>query len=463
MTRMSLALLFIDYETPEWLMVAASEYERLRLLGLQVRFVFLSDLNSPPTKTRNGRKILLRQLNLKSSDAIVLNRQTVRLTGEKGLSQNPRAAAALEGQVIAYFRTNRPRGFGAYLMRKQLKRNGEVLEQWLIQVLRNNEILEVSCPNGRLYLHQIIRDICSVYEVPVYFTETSFIAPKNPTGYFLERFPVHDRISFFEEYKTTFNELSTLDEEEFAIEKAWFLARMSPRSASNKFSRRFEVAENSPSHDGNGLSAVIFTSSSDEFINLDPVQWPDCHLNQYDTFRRILMNLPLEMQVSLRIHPNLMNKSPRHFLEEINEVSKLKVDFPGLRVYWPGDAVNSYELAARSSLVIVSQSTMGLESLLMGKSVVSTMANSWDLFFGSHWREHEAKLGVTASKCQIYAFMRLFNSGSKGRILSSLDPLLSADRFPFQFWRFYLLTQVFLRIAKMVNLQIDRVLRTLCQ
>lgn len=463
MTEVPRALVFVDFETPEWLIVAASERERLIALGLQVYLVFLSDLNTPPTRTSNGRKLLLKHFDIEPSNAISLKRERLEGANQGSVAFSKRAIAALDGQLIAYFRSNTPRGLFAKLMRRKLEVSAENLQRWLIREFHEHNVLEVSCPNGRLFLHQIIRDVCGQFRVPIHFTETSFIEAQAPSAYYLDRFPVHDRITFFEAYKSEFDSFSNLHEGAFDQESKWFFRRTLPRSDTNQFSKRFKRSVDKAHEDPALSSVVIFTSSSDEFINLDPLQWPDADVDQYQSFREVLSRLPKSMQVSLRIHPNLLNKTVGHFLQEAKLVRSLKKDFPQLHIHWPGDAANSYDLAARASLVIVSQSTMGLEALLMGKSVISTMANSWNLFFGTQWNPQADILGTKASKTSVFAFMRLFNSGAKGELAGSVGVLAGASRFPFEVWRLYWPSQLYFRIARFVNIQVDRALRKLLQ
>ncbi len=462
MTQVARAFVFVDYETPEWLMVAASEYQRLKNLGLHAQFVFLSELNSPPTKTLNGRKLLFRHFNLKPSSAIKFNPHCLQGARHEDFSLSKRAIAALDGQLIAYFRNSSPKGFFARSMRRNLEKNSLTLQRWLRQEFSEHTVRQVSCPNGRLFLHQVIRDVCREFQVSMNFTETAFIDAQDPVAYYLDEFPVHDRIAFYQKNKAEFDSFSNLQEEAFEREQKWFFERSIPRSGSNEFTKRFKGSEGELSEESES-SAVIFTSSSDEFINLDPAQWPDGNVDQYDSYRNVLSNLPRTMHVSVRIHPNLLNKATGHFMCEVKLVRALKRDFPHLTILWPGDTANSYDLARRASLVIVSQSTMGLEALLMGKAVISTMANSWNLFFGSQWDPKRENYGVKTSKTNVYAFMKLFNSGAKGALTVSHSDFASASRFPCEVWRLYWPSHFYFRLARLVNIQIDRVLRKFCR
>lgn len=127
--------------------------------------------------------------------------------------------------------------------------------------------------------------------------------------------------------------------------------------------------------------ALFATSNDDETFSVD-LEWGEAIWeNQYFAFREVWKELRIHHPLSpvLRVHPNLINKNPKHLFRELRKINRLRRDVPELTVVLPTSPVSSYELISYSSVVIIENSTIGLEASLLGKTVICTNSNAYDL------------------------------------------------------------------------------------
>lgn len=124
---------------------------------------------------------------------------------------------------------------------------------------------------------------------------------------------------------------------------------------------------------GDGRAITYFTSSSDEFDYL-PKNWgyETPNGSQYERFMKICLVAQKSgpISITVKIHPNFMNKGVFQNIRELKEVKRLRQSFPDLKIILPTSNTNSYELVRNSDLVVTERSTIGLEALLMGKNVL---------------------------------------------------------------------------------------------
>jgi hypothetical protein len=82
----------------------------------------------------------------------------------------------------------------------------------------------------------------------------------------------------------------------------------------------------------------------------------------------------------LRVHPNFATKSDASFKRERACLLKLQRDHPSLRVIWHDEQVNSYALLGGTDIVVVWDSTIGLEASGRGIPVWELAASYYDLY-----------------------------------------------------------------------------------
>jgi hypothetical protein len=111
---------------------------------------------------------------------------------------------------------------------------------------------------------------------------------------------------------------------------------------------------------------VFFSGSSWEFSGLTELP-PDSFSNQYEALEFILSHLHSEeWDVILRHHP-IPYSNPEMFESELWDKCRNYDNFSEIA---PSSQIDSYELVTSSDLVVVYNSTIGLESLCMGKATV---------------------------------------------------------------------------------------------
>ncbi len=184
---------------------------------------------------------------------------------------------------------------------------------------------------------------------------------------------VHDRETFQRLFEQ--GSISVGDPARQAAEH-WVRARSRASSGANPFSRFF--SDSLPELKESGQkTAVFFSSSRDELEGLGH-QWGNFSWGgQYESFNVIGKHLLARgYKCVLRLHPNLLTKSSLDMSEEIEEIVKLKS--LGFEIIGPKSPANSYLLAKSSDLVVVSRSTIGLESLTLGLPVIVSSNSYYD-------------------------------------------------------------------------------------
>lgn len=115
---------------------------------------------------------------------------------------------------------------------------------------------------------------------------------------------------------------------------------------------------------------TIFTSSAWEFAFFkDREEAPREFLDIYALYLRMSLDVDIHSRfnVIFRWHPNLINAGKLEIekVDEIVEISKNQC----LHIR-PGDRVNSYDLLENSNVVVITGSTIGIESAFLGKPTI---------------------------------------------------------------------------------------------
>jgi hypothetical protein len=202
-----------------------------------------------------------------------------------------------------------------------------------------------------------------------------------PGKYYSGDFSPHDRVEMQNRIRKLSRDADA--SEMHSVAANWFRNRSAPGSTVNPFSSRWESVIAVPGivsdPTSRNLKATFFTSSTDEVSALGPAWNESKWESQYASFAylgRFLQERDYEL--SIRIHPNLLNKSLSNYSREISHLSKLSKEFPQLKVHLPSSKVNTYHLISDSNLVVVANSTVGLEASLLGVPVVCTNSSYFD-------------------------------------------------------------------------------------
>lgn len=451
MTQNEFGLLVIDYENDEWLRVIASEVERIESSGKKVLVLRLARLNVPARTTLATLFVPLHKILRVTQESVFSPRKLPSSPKVSRFQFSPETEEALEAQLRGYFRSRFQIPEKA---RRHLLHGGVILQEALDELFRSYKITEVSLPNGRLFLHKIIESKARLHKVPLFYTEIPVFDPKR-SSYFLEPFTVHDRIKLHKKY----SDASTL-QLDFNEEKKWFGLRRESQSE-NPFlkSQKNFSAGLEPSH---GLRTIaLFSSSPDEFLGLEFGDWGCAWTDQYHGFEALLARMPSNCRFVLRLHPNLTNKSRLEYEHEISRARYLQAKFPKLTIIGPSAGASSYALVRSSELVVVSQSTLGLESVAMGIPTVSVMPTIWDLNLGVvrfHFPESVIDLDTVEAPDPILALRYLYfqYSLNNGRLLDSKGILesryfVNLSRIPSTVAGFYLGRRIGLFLENMKN------------
>jgi hypothetical protein len=156
----------------------------------------------------------------------------------------------------------------------------------------------------------------------------------------------------------------------------WFLSRRQA-GGTNRFAEGWKDTTDKKS---TKELAVLFTSSVDEFAELDAswkeAEWKD----QWDAFQYLIpILMKRNYRVVLRVHPNLANKPSKTGRASREAIDALSSKFPSLEVIEPSAKTNSYALLDITDLAIVWISTIGLEASQMGVRAICLSSSEYDL------------------------------------------------------------------------------------
>ena len=283
-------------------------------------------------------------------------------------------ADAVFSDLVTYLRSDDidltrgyPRRVAAMMRRKATE-----LYFTLRAILEKETFDEVYIPNGRVPEQRLAIEACKASSVAVRYYE---IGRARPHAFYAGKTQVHDREGTQAEVAEVLSETPLSEIRRLANQ--WLQERSSAGSVLNVYSEGWQEAQ--ATSVSSEQRAVFFSSSVDEFASYGASWKLDQWGNQYEAFDSIMSKLGEQgVECTLRIHPNLTNKSPQYFQREVRDVMKLAQKHPRLRVLWHNDPANSYELVKESDYIIVGRSTLGLEASLVGKCVWVTTAARYD-------------------------------------------------------------------------------------
>jgi hypothetical protein len=246
---------------------------------------------------------------------------------------------------------------------------GLILELKKIEVNKENEVWLY--PNGRYATQRAISETAKELGIASMCYEKSRFYSR----YYLRSYRVHDRVSLQADFQSQSHSVSA--DSELKV-RTWIRDRRTPTSSTNPFSAAFRET---CAPEFNALpgtkTAIFFSSSRDELEGLGP-NWTTFEwIDQYDAFLTIGKTLRnLGWDLVLRLHPNLSNKTWPDVKAEFMRVESLRS--AGFKVIGPNSNLNSYSLAESADLVVVARSTLGIESMAMGKNVFVTANAFYD-------------------------------------------------------------------------------------
>ena len=249
-------------------------------------------------------------------------------------------------------------------------------------LLVETNVSVAAIPNGRFPQEASLAIALQDSSVPITFYEKSAFVEE---GVFFQQYSCHDLSSWAQHSR----EVEPGSEARSAATR-WFQSRVLGDPAENEFAARWNPVSDSSPGDANRDLVSIFTSSMEEFMSLVPKRRGDWK-SQYEAYGMLLRKISVSGKtpaVAIRLHPNLLNKTLKQKWREYGSLAKLVREFPGARVIKASSSTNSYKLVDQSAMVVVMQSTIGLESVYLGKNVVcmfesdysfeADVVNLWD-------------------------------------------------------------------------------------
>ncbi len=383
-------LIFVDWFTQRMFEFYVDLNDRLKDCGHPVKIVDLSAFTFPQQSRSFIRAIDLDKAKGVSGAERLSPKYSRRLS-------NPEISIQLEDSVRSHLatkfngRTNRvSEAIDTHVLRMM---SSSLYSQ--LQKFESSERIWVFT-NGRLPHQRALIAYCKLHSVKHLVIESDQYGKSH---YWARPYPTHDRESLQREADP-----KTVKVDTALINRAnkWFIEHALPQSKINKFTQRFQVSRENPAlteKNQDVKNAVMFTSSSDEFIGLGDY-WPSTGWNgQYESFSHLAKILEdLGWSITLRIHPNLQNKSLRTIREDYSQLRRLAQEFQ-ITIVGPQSSVNSYELLDSADVVVVSSSTIGLEALHRDKKVIVTENSKYDLFPGV------LKVGPETDKRSVIEFL----------------------------------------------------------
>lgn len=239
--------------------------------------------------------------------------------------------------------------------------------------------------NGRFLMERAAWDACLELGTSLLFLER--FSPQWTDRYFVFDAPVHST-----EYRSAlmlnfFSDAPLKYSEKQQVASDWFEKRRLGISQS------FTRLQNQGFLNENLDSKIIgfFHSSEDELLafNLEGAVWS----NQFELIEELIefTKVHPEYMLVVRIHPNLLNKSPR----EIEKWDNFAATHEGSNVIFinASSSINSYDVVAASDVVVTYGSTIGVEAAYLGK---------YSILCGKAFHEHMGILPIALRREEMY-------------------------------------------------------------
>lgn len=281
---------------------------------------------------------------------------------------------SITSSIISQMRNENPeRSMKFDLLKKRKQMECEMI-LYLLALTMKDEIRRIFCLNGRWSDQKAFFLGARNFSLPgteIYFYEKGV----SQDTYFCENFQTQDRMNM----QLAISKMSFLPSE---IDKSnqWFHARRSDPNANIFLGQWQKTWLESQNIGDRNLCVTIFPSSPDEFLALGS-DWSDSSwLDQWEGISSFLEYVTKNWQVSiqLRSHPNTTYKSLAQRKRVRYELRQLRQKFPNLEVISSDSELSSYEILSKTSISVVWNSTIGLESVWRGIPTVVLNSAEYD-------------------------------------------------------------------------------------
>jgi hypothetical protein len=288
------------------------------------------------------------------------------------LTKSEEFLRSLRSTLISEFRSSNPELEFRYIEKRKdvinLAKRIFIQTSNILKV--NSSITQLLVPNGR-FLDQFVFSqmprILDKNHIKIFFYERGF----KPDSYYAGETSLLDRVKMQELISNQEAGSAVLD---------WFANRIIDPSA-NEYSGLWNKTELNAKVGSSAKTTgmTIFSSSPDEFAFLGPdwheSEWTD----QWEAYNAVIRRFSNTYNITIRLHPNTINKSRMERKRTRKSVKNLKRIFPEVRVISASSSINSYSLIRESAIVVVWYSTIGLEAVSMEVPVICLNSSEWDL------------------------------------------------------------------------------------
>lgn len=286
------------------------------------------------------------------------------------------------------------KGLFARTVEAAIRRRARHALESICNFFDNEEIDEISINNGRFATQKMIASAAESRGISVSYMEQS----EFPGQFYWRKYRPHDRVEFQREALDYAAANGNNSKGEASSE--WQANRQKKGSLSNPFSSLWSD-QGGPDQNlaskirpREGRVVAIFTSSSDEFESLGNDWKEGSWLSQFEAFAELMANSLFSQDTFiLRVHPNRKNKSLGVFIREAKKIRALQKQFPQLSVIWHNSSISSYDLIDFADVIVVQNSTLGLEASLKGKPVICLDSCWYDLVADVHRVHNSTALG----------------------------------------------------------------------
>jgi hypothetical protein len=289
------------------------------------------------------------------------------------VEESQKMSIAIKSTIIsAYVRgirlRTRPYMLEGYLNKRFTSQCQEIFSL-TTQLIRHFSASKVFVPNGRFAIQHATYLAARRENAKPFFYEAFSSSGKT----YLTEYRVHDRIK---RQGHALEATSMIKDNEIQAHSNDVLAKNKDH---NIFGSLWEESRNAWKGPRDSL-ALFATSSQDETASLD-LDWNEASWSsQYEAFQAIWRKLKLRnLTPVLRVHPNLLNKGPSTARREIKEIRRFKSENPEFHIVWPASPVSTYDLISYSDVVVVDNSTVGLEASTGGVPVICSNSSAYDI------------------------------------------------------------------------------------
>ena len=375
------SLIYCPFNEPAYLDIASEIINDLIKEGESVSVLLLSSRKSlvefySSRILRFARRITPESEFVEYCKGNNVNVFTAEITKQRSLdflNNNSSFQESLDSSLISFFSESGPFNGKKHkrIKRKYLDICFGVYSYTFEILEKNKEINRIFVPNGRMADQRTFL-IASKQQNPnikTIFFEIGF----RKHFYFVGEQSLLDRVAMQTEIRHS-------DYSPFLSAAAIFFESRRIDEGINEFIAGWKVGIVAEDESLNAQRVTLFNSSNDEFMSLG-AEWNDSDWDsQWQALEQVARYfLENGYTLTLRMHPNGANKSRRERAREKVALDAFREKVPLAKVHKPQDKINSYNLIRQSDVIVVWNSTIGLESSYMGKPVICLNASEWDL------------------------------------------------------------------------------------